>query len=139
MNSYLQKKEDKILINDNDNTRMLFENCRLKAKRVVNPIIDWTDNDVWSYIKSENTPINPLYSCGFDRVGCIGCPMAGKKRNFGFDMYPKYKENYIRTFEKMLEERKIRGKETQWKTGQDVFDWWLEKEVIEGQIKIQEV
>lgn len=133
------KKEDKILINDNDNTRMLFENCRLKVKRVVNPIIDWTDNDVWSYIKSENTPINPLYSCGFDRVGCIGCPMAGKKRNFEFDMYPKYKENYIRTFEKMLEERKIRGKETQWKTGQDVFDWWLEKEVIEGQIKIQEV
>lgn len=29
-----------ILNNDNDDRRMLFENCRLKAKRVVNPIID---------------------------------------------------------------------------------------------------
>lgn len=38
------KKENKIILNnDNDDKRMLFENCRLKAKRVVNPIIDWTD------------------------------------------------------------------------------------------------
>lgn len=30
--------------------RLLFENCRLKAKRVVNPIIDWQDEDVYGFL-----------------------------------------------------------------------------------------
>lgn len=136
---FANKAENKILINDNDDTRLLFENCQLKAKRIVNPIIDWTNRDIWDYINSEKIPMNPLYSCGFDRVGCIGCPMAGKVRNLEFAKYPKYKENYIKAFDRMLEQRKIKGKETQWKTGQEVFDQWVEKDVMEGQIKIQEV
>ena len=34
--------------NDNDDTRRLFENCRLQAKRICNPIVDWTDREVWT-------------------------------------------------------------------------------------------
>ena len=135
---FANKTENKILLNDNDDTRRLFENCQLKAKRIVNPIIDWTNRDIWDYIHSEKISMNPLYSCGFDRVGCIGCPMAGKKRNLEFAKYPKYKENYIKAFDRMLEERKIRGKETKWKTGQEVFDQWVEKDVMEGQINLFE-
>lgn len=33
----------------NDDARRLFENCKIQASRVCNPIIDWTDNDVWEY------------------------------------------------------------------------------------------
>ena len=50
-----------ILNNDNDDRRRLFESCRLQAKRVCNPIIEWTDADVWDYITSEHIPLNPLY------------------------------------------------------------------------------
>ena len=64
--------------NDNDDTRRLFENCRLQAKRVCNPIVDWMDSDVWDYIRSERISVNPLYERGFHRVGCIGCPLAGR-------------------------------------------------------------
>lgn len=67
------------LANDNDEKRMLFENCRLKATRVVNPIIDWTDEDVYGFLEDAKVPMNPLYTEGQCRVGCIGCPMAGKK------------------------------------------------------------
>lgn len=71
----------KILLNsDNDETRRLFETCLLKAKRICNPIVGWTDAQVWDFLRSEKVPVNPLYSCGFSRVGCIGCPMAGKKK-----------------------------------------------------------
>lgn len=70
-----------ILANDNDEKRMLFENCRLKAKRVVNPIIDWKDEDVYGFLEDAKVPMNPLYAEGQCRVGCIGCPMARKKKD----------------------------------------------------------
>lgn len=91
------------LNNDNDDTRQLFENCKLKAKRVCNPIVDWTDNDVWDFILFAKVNVNELYNCGFSRVGCIGCPMAGKKRRMiEFKKWPTYKRSYIRAFDEML-------------------------------------
>lgn len=71
------KKKKVILNNDNDDRRLLFENCTVKSKRVCNPIIDWTDENVWDYLTEEHIPVNPLYECGYSRVGCVGCPMAG--------------------------------------------------------------
>lgn len=68
-----------VLNNDNDDRRRLFETCMRQHKAVCNPIIDWSDADVWDYIESEKIPVNPLYECGFSRVGCVGCPMAGTK------------------------------------------------------------
>ena len=99
-----RNKEKRIIINDNDPDRLLFENCSIKAKRVCNPIIDWEDEDVWHYIDEEHVPVNPLYAEGLDRVGCIGCPLAGKhKREAEFERWPKYKTAYILAFDRMLE------------------------------------
>lgn len=67
-----------ILMGDNDEKRQLFETCNLKSKMTVNPIVDWSDDDVWDYTYSEHLPVNPLYCEGQKRVGCIGCPMAGR-------------------------------------------------------------
>lgn len=66
-----------ILMGDNDEKRQLFETCNLKSKMTVNPIVDWSDDDVWDYTHSEHLPVNPLYCEGHKRVGCIGCPIAG--------------------------------------------------------------
>lgn len=138
-----EKTQRIILNNDNDDRRMLFENCRLKAKRVVNPIIDWTDDDVWGFIQDAKIPLNPLYGEGFCRVGCVGCPMAGKKREKEFARWPKYKDMYISAFDRMLEERKRRGKmQGSWRmgtTGLDVFNWWMENDVLPGQIAFEDL
>ena len=132
-----------ILNNDNDDRRRLFERCTVKSKMVCNPIIDWTERDVWEYTRACKIPVNPLYGCGFDRVGCIGCPLAGKKRYKEFNRYPKYKRLYLLAFEKMLEERARRGKlEGSWNIGttaQAVFDWWMEDKNIEGQISMDDI
>lgn len=133
-----------ILNNDNDDRRRLFETCTIKAKRVCNPIIEWTDADVWDYIEAEKIPVNPLYGCGFSRVGCIGCPMAGTAgRQREFARYPKYQEMYIRAFDRMLEERQRRGKmQGSWRagtTGRDAFHWWMEDGTLPGQLEFSDL
>lgn len=129
-----------ILANDNDEKRMLFENCRLKAKRVVNPIVDWTDEDVYGFLEDAKCPMNPLYAEGRCRVGCIGCPLAGKKqREADFVRWPKYKNLYMLAFRDMLTERKRRGKETTtWATAEDVFNRWMEYDVLPGQTSMED-
>ena len=135
-------KENRIILNnDNDDRRLLFENCRLKSKRTVNPIIDWTDTDVWQYLLDTKAPINPLYGEGWCRVGCIGCLMAGKKgRQEEFLRWPKYEQLYIHAFENMLQARAEKGKMVgTWRmgtTGRDVFNWWMENDVLPGQIDL---
>ena len=121
----------------------IFEGCKVAAKRVVNPIVDWTDNQVWSFLQDAKVPVNPLYECGFSRVGCIGCPMASKKRYAEFRRWPAYEKLYIQAFDRMLDERRARGKlDGNWMmggTGQDVFRWWMEEDVLPGQISVDDI
>lgn len=129
-----------MLTNDNDDSRRLFETCTIKAKRVCNPIIEWTDADVWNFINAERIKTNPLYQCGFSRVGCIGCPMAGRAgRQMEFARYPTYERAYIRAFDRMLKVRREKGLLTKWDTAEDVMHWWMEDGVLPGQIGFDEV
>jgi phosphoadenosine phosphosulfate reductase len=135
------RAESKILFNDNDDDRRQMEHCIPKRKYVVNPIIDWTDEDVWQFIREENLPYCKLYDQGWERLGCIGCPMASvKKRKKQFDRWPKFYQAYIRAFDRMIEERKKSGKEGGWQTGEEVMEWWTgeQKTVAEdiGQLEL---
>lgn len=138
-----KRQQSLILANDNDESRMLFESCQLKGERVVNPIIDWQEQDVLAYCEAEKIPMNPLYACGWKRVGCIGCPMAGKHRYAEFARYPKYQQAYIAAFDRMLAERQRRGKTEggmRWgNTGVDVFHWWMEDGVLPGQVTMDDM
>lgn len=127
-----------MLMNDNDARRRMTELCIMKHKMVVNPIIDWTDSDIWNYLLSEHIQYNQLYDLGYERVGCIGCPMAGKKRLREFADFPQYKKMYIHAFERMLQEQKRRGKKSKWKTADEVFLWWMEDDNIPGQMSIDD-
>lgn len=44
----------------------------------VNPLIDWTYDDVWSYIKDNKVPYNKLHDQGFPSIGCAPCTRAIK-------------------------------------------------------------
>lgn len=120
----IQANKDKkiILMNDNDEKRQLIERCQTQAKIVINSIIDWSDRDVWDYLRECKCESNPLYQCGFNRIGCIGCPMADKKRYFEFNRYPKYKELYIKAFDRMIQQAPERYS---WKNGHECFEWWM--------------
>lgn len=127
-----------MLLEDNTSKRRMTELCMQKNSMVVNPIIDWRDTDIWEYIRSEHIQTNPLYDIGYERVGCIGCPMAGKKRYREFADFPQYKKLYLHAFERMLEERSRRGKKNTWDSAEEVFLWWMEDDNIPGQMSIED-
>lgn len=114
------------LNSDNDEKRMMVETCQIKGKHMLNPIIDWEDWEVWEFIKSNNLKYPELYDQGFDRLGCIGCPLQVKNGILrDFEKWPRYRAKYIKAFEKMIAERKEKGLKTEWETGEDVMNWYI--------------
>lgn len=131
--------QESLEINDDAWDCTLIKMMKENKDTIVNPIYEWTDKDIWDYIRQEDLKVNPLYSRGYDRVGCIGCPLATHKiREKQFRDYPKYKQMYISAFERMIQERKRRGLECKWETGEEVFDWWMEtyKYNVKGQYNL---
>jgi phosphoadenosine phosphosulfate reductase len=129
-------------MDENDDDRKLLEICHTKNNIATNPIIDWDNGDVWQYMRDNNIKRNPLYDMGFHRVGCVGCPMAGKRRYREFNMFPKYKQMYIAAFDRMVAERKRRREESEitretiWADGESVFRWWMDKNYNPDQMEL---
>jgi len=41
-----------------------------------NPMLDWADDEVWSYIRDHRVPYNKLYDRGYTSIGCAPCTRA---------------------------------------------------------------
>lgn len=106
--------------------------CYTNNYFIVNPLAYWDNNAVWDYIRGEGLETNSLYEKGFNRVGCIGCPMAGGGYNGSrykeFAMFPKYRQSYIKLCDRIISERNSKGLPNKYgfKTGEQYFNWWLE-------------
>jgi phosphoadenosine phosphosulfate reductase len=42
----------------------------------VNPLVDWTHDEVWTYIRAHNVPYNALHDRGYPSIGCGPCTRA---------------------------------------------------------------
>lgn len=120
----------------------LIKTMREKQNTVINAIYDWSDADVWDFLNGMKYKHNPMYDMGYTRVGCVGCPLATYRMKIKeFNDFPTFKEHYIKAFDEMLKtnrERDDRWENKKWKSGKDVFDWWIEKDRYEtrGQMSI---
>jgi len=126
----------------NRSKRKIFEHCfsggyKSKNKTFVNPIIDWTTEDVWQFIEEERLPYCRLYDEGWERLGCLFCPMAGKQRMAGAERYPRYVAAFIQAFEKLH----ATGREAmkRWRTGEEMFWWWLKEDREPAEDESQQV
>lgn len=115
------KSERVILQNDNTEKRRSVEHCVLQGKIALNIIVDWSDEDVWEFIRTYNCPYNPLYDMGYKRVGCIGCPISSNKRA-ELDANPKYKAMWMRMCQMLVDTPGCR-----YSTAIELYDWWTEK------------
>lgn len=98
---------------------------------VINPIIGWTTEDVWNFIRERGLPYCKLYDePGVTRLGCIGCPMGmskGKQRQFA--RWPRYERAWREAFRKLWERRTRGGKSCamslRFSSWEEVWEWWL--------------
>lgn len=103
-----------------------------KTKRTaiafVSPIIDWTDEDVWQYIKQFNLPYCSLYDQGYKRIGCILCPFSsGDALRRDIEHYPKIVEAYRRAANRYIKRQQEESGVVKFKDGDEYFNWWIEE------------
>ncbi|XLZ72446.1 phosphoadenylyl-sulfate reductase [Massilia sp. SR12] len=46
------------------------------AMQKFNPLADWSEEEVWEYIRGNEVPYNPLHDQGFPSIGCEPCTRA---------------------------------------------------------------
>lgn len=137
---YRAASADSLVLNDdNDISRRFVEQCYRTRTALLNPIVDWSDKDVWYYLNEvAKVPHCSLYDEGFKRIGCVGCPLASQKHiEREFARYPKFKNLYLRAFDRMIKERerasynipkKYTDTSNDWSTPEKVFEWWVSDE-----------
>lgn len=131
--------KESLEINDPNWDCTLIKTMKEHKDTIVNPIYHWSEKDVWQYIKDNGIKTNPLYERGYTRIGCIGCPMATYKlKQKQFSEYPTYKKAYIHACDELLKQWAKRGKIAEWKTGEEMFNWWIEenKHNVKGQLSL---
>lgn len=113
--------------------RQLVEACyKGGGKRYLNLIISWSESDVWDFIRSRGLAYPVLYDQGWKRVGCLFCPMAANShRQRERELYPKHETLFIKAFEALYELGKDRPAYQRWKSGREMFDWWIEEKDAE--------
>lgn len=71
---------------------------KIAKQRVVSPVFDWLDVDIWLYIFYRDLSFNDSYRLGFPRVGCWCCPNNSAWSMFLASIYMRDESEKWRSF-----------------------------------------
>lgn len=106
--------------------RGMVESClRDKTKRYIHPIIDWSNVQVWEYIRARKLRYCSLYDEGWKRLGCVLCPMV-RNVNQQIARWPKIAlawEHAVKATFQLLN-----NKQYAFHSAQEYWEWWLDRD-----------
>lgn len=108
--------------------RKIFEKSYVKKDTwFLNPIIDWSYDDVWDYLAINRIPHCSLYDEGKTRIGCIMCPMQGEVGMLeDKERFPKYYKAYLGAIGRVLKTAKLKNHVwTHGSTPEEIMYWWI--------------
>ena len=122
-----------------------FEKHRTLDKFFVRPIIDFSDFDIWQFIRENELPYCSLYDDGakrkgygegyFKRLGCVLCPFS-RQVELETLYFPKIVACWRRACDHIVADRLSQGNLTkkgrpykqEFLTGQELFEWWVARD-----------
>lgn len=130
----------------NRSKQKCFEKHHSQDKFFLRPIINWTHEEVWEYIRKYNLPYNPIYDEGcpkgtegygkgrLKRLGCVLCPFS-RAVQYEIERFPKIAYLWRRACDQIVADRLARGNiskrgkpyKHQHKTGQELWEWWIRR------------
>ena len=101
---------------------------------LVRPIANFTEHDVWQYIRENKVPYCYLYDEGFKRLGCVLCPFSSdvtKQETY----FPRIIKLWKLACAKIVEANKERGYlskrgkplKHRFETGEELYQWWTKR------------
>ena len=102
-------------------------NCIKGQDRVmIHPILNWTENEVWEFIKTRGLPVNPCYA-NAGRVGCMFCPFASRAQIEMYEkLFPKFKKaviNAVGRYWKTQNEHYL-------SSPSEYYEWWKSRKSV---------
>lgn len=77
----------------------------MKGAKHILPILTWTEEDVWNYIREHGLPYSKYYDAPYNlsRHGCVGCPLCNSRQmQLEFKMFPGYARRMIVAVERYM-------------------------------------
>jgi phosphoadenosine phosphosulfate reductase len=121
---YWNKKYKGKILEDDIAESLVKDN---RAKKIIHIIFEWTHKDIWDYIRQKNLEYCNLYDEGWDRIGCIFCPMSNIKSKIrDCQKYPIHMKNIIKSIEKFM----AKGRFEYFENANEVFEWWISNDSV---------
>lgn len=97
---------------------------RGKDKVIISPLINWSDRDVWEFLNNvARVPHCELYDQGFNRIGCICCPMSTKNQKLKeLSRWPHVRKKWLETIKWLMNNGFV---SYDFKTPEFGLNWWL--------------
>lgn len=94
-----------------------------KDKILISPIFNWTEREIWEFIRKYKIEYCKLYDEGYNRIGCILCPMANRKQKIkDCKRFPHVRRKWIQTIQKLIDAGYIDHNFSDAEFG---FNWWI--------------
>lgn len=98
-----------------------------KDKLMLYPILRWTEQDVWDYIRENNLPINPCYK-KYKRVGCMFCPFSSTKQITEYERrFPRCKQHILYNLQLYLDRYNEHSDKLAGITAEEYYEVWKRK------------
>ena len=113
----------------------------MKGAVHIRPILNWTNYEIWKYIKENKLPYLKYYDppYKFKRHGCVGCPLTNAKvRMSEYRLFPKYFYAVLKAIKKHMINKPDNMIAQSFCDEYEAFYWWLSYKSIRNYVALRE-